>query len=90
MHAGCLEDSGQVIQFLYPAAAQCKAIALQFGLDPEALGAVKPPEPFEIMLNQIIYDKEVTPEQLAQALRSPLVGHGQLARTVLSEYQHST
>ena len=83
--AGLLGDKPQIIQFLTPATAQCKALAQQFDLDPNAL-SISSTDPFDIMLNNLVNSKKVTPEQLAEALQSRLVGHGQLAGKIL-EYE---
>ena len=81
-HAGLLDNISQIAEFLTPATAQCKALAQRFDLDPNALSNSST-DPFDTMLDKLVYSKKVTPKQLADALRSPLVGHGQLAMKIL-------
>ena len=86
-HTGLLDDSSQIIEFLTPARAQCKALAQQFDLDPNALSNAST-DPFDIMLDKLLNTKKVTPKQLADALGSRQVGHGQLAEKIIL-YQFS-
>lgn len=86
-YSGLLDDRSQIIEFLTPATAQCKALAHQFDLDPNALSNLSM-NPFDIMLDKLVYSKKVTPKQLADALQSRLVGRGQLAMKIL-QYEFS-
>ena len=81
-YTGLLDDSTQIIEFLTPARAQCKALAQQFDLDPNALSNAST-DPFDIMLDKLLNTKKVTPKQLADALESRQVGHGQLAEKII-------
>lgn len=77
------EDKSKITLLLTPAIAQCQALAWQFNLNPESFGVAHTPR-FDIMLNKIVYDKQVTPEQLAEALQAEYVGEGQLVPKILS------
>ena len=78
-----LNNSSQIIKFLNPATAQCKALAQQFDLNPNDLTkASDSTDLFDVMVGKLVNSKQVTPKQLADALESPLVGYGQLARKV--------
>ena len=86
-HTGLLDDSSQIILFLTPARAQCKALAQQFDLDPNVLSNAST-DPFDIMLDKLVNTKRVTPKQLANALASRQVGHWQLAQKII-QYKFS-
>ena len=55
-HTGLLDDSYQIIEFLTPAKAQCKALAQQFDLNPDALSNAST-DPFYIMLDKLLNTK---------------------------------
>ena len=67
---------------LFPAAGKCIPLAQQLGLDPVLLGIIEK-HPFDIMLEQLVYNKQITPQQLHDALKSPFVGDIPLAKKVL-------
>ena len=83
--AGMLEDVAQICNFLHPASAKCRDLARKFGIDPDTLSQPLP-NPFEVMLDQLVNNKQVTSKQLAKALQSPLVGCSLLALKVLRHF----
>ena len=75
-------DFKKISKLLLPAAAQYRDLAWQLGENPDLLGTAKKDQ-LDIMLDKLLNEKGVTQNQLAEALRDPLVGHGQLADKLL-------
>ena len=64
-------------------------LAVQLEVDLDS-GTVKQDTAFSIMIKEITENKKVTPKELAAALRSPMVGEGQLANKIEQEFGEYT
>ena len=75
--------------FLHDAIGKLTQLALQLeiNLDP---GTVKQDTAFSILIKEITENKKVTPKELAAALRSSMVGEGQLAKKIEQEFGEYT
>ena len=70
-----------ITAFLKPAAGACTDLAYEFDLDPQELSTATLTS-FDLMINDIVKQGDITQKKLAEALETDLVGHGMLAITV--------
>lgn len=68
-------------ELLWPARAQYKNIYIALGFDPSELHGSSGTQISDLYMNVVeaIISKGVTKQQLVDTLKSPIVGHGQLA-----------
>ena len=75
--------------FLHGAIGKLTELAVQLDVDLDS-GTLKQDTAFSILIKEITENKKVTPKELAAALRSPMVGEGQLAKKIEQEFGEYT